>query len=75
MFFLDIESFTHLMFRLNENTLTRLLNEYLNKMVRLAHCYSETVDKFMGDGAMILYGQSTDNRKDAIAYVQMTIAI
>jgi adenylate cyclase len=63
------------MLGLNENTLTRLLNEYLNKMACLAHCYGETEDKFMGHGAMIQYGQSTDIRKDAIACVQMTIVM
>ena len=74
-FFSAIEAFTHLMVGLSENTLIRLLNEYLNKMACLAHRYGGTVDKFIGEGVMILYGQSTDIRKDAIACVQMTIAI
>ncbi|HAK53168.1 MAG TPA: hypothetical protein DCM54_14885 [Gammaproteobacteria bacterium] len=75
VFFSDIEGFTHSMDHLNENAVTRLLNEYLNEMARLAHRFGGTVDKFIGDGVMILYGHSPDIRRDAIACVRMALAM
>ena len=75
VFFSDIEGFTCLMDQLNENTITRLLNEYLNEMSQIAHRYGGTVDKYMGDGVMVLFGQSMDVSRDAVNCVKMALAM
>jgi len=75
VFFSDIEGFTRLMDQLNENTITRLLNEYLNEMSQIAHRYGGTVDKYMGDGVMVLFGQSMDVSRDAVSCVKMALAM
>lgn len=75
VFFSDIEGFTNLMDQLNENTITRLLNEYLNEMSQIAYRHGGTVDKFMGDGVMMLFGQSMDVSRDALNCVKMALAM
>ena len=75
VFFSDIEGVTRLMGQLNENTITRLRNEYLNEMSKIARRYGGTVDKYMGDGVMVLFGQSKDVSRDAISCVKMALAM
>ena len=75
VFFSDIEGFTYLMDHLNEDTITRMLNEYLDEMAQIAHRFGGTVDKFMGDGVMIFFGdqQSRGHREDALCCISMAI--
>ncbi len=75
VFFSDIEGFTALMDNLEEETVTRILNEYLNSMAEIAIEHGGTIDKFMGDGIMVFFGDpSTRGRKgDAIACIRMAL--
>ena len=75
--FADIEGFTALMDRLAEETVTRLLNDYLNAMAGVALEFGGTIDKFMGDGIMIFFGDPTSRgrRGDALACVEMALAM
>jgi class 3 adenylate cyclase len=77
VFFSDIEGFTSMMDNLPEATMTRILNDYLNEMAEVAIAYGGTVDKFIGDGVMILFGapESRGAVQDAICCVQMAIAM
>ncbi|MBD3646642.1 MAG: hypothetical protein HUJ31_04120 [Pseudomonadales bacterium] len=77
VFFSDIEGFTRLMDRLDEGTVTRLLNEYLTDMAAIALRHGGTVDKFMGDGVMVFFGDpvSKGPREDAVACVRMALAM
>jgi adenylate cyclase len=77
VFFSDIEGFTSMMDNLPEATMTRNLNDYLNEMAEVAISYGGTVDKFIGDGVMVLFGapESKGAVKDAICCVQMAIAM
>lgn len=75
VFFSDIEGFTELMDNLPETLMTRILNEYLNEMAEVAISYGGTVDKFIGDGVMVLFGapDSRGHAQDAIACVRMAV--
>ncbi len=75
VFFSDIEGFTGLMDKFPEMLMTQLLNEYLDVMTDIAIAYGGTVDKFIGDGVMILFGApiSNDAMADANNCVRMAI--
>ena len=77
VFFSDIEGFTALMDNLEEETVTRILNEYLNAMAEIAIEHGGTIDKFMGDGIMVFFGDpSTSGRSgDAIACIKMALVM
>lgn len=75
--FVDIEGFTALMDSLAEETVTRLLNDYLNAMAVVALEFGGTIDKYMGDGIMIFFGDPTSRgrQSDALACVEMALAM
>ena len=79
VFFSDIVGFTELTEALEAETLTELLNSYLSEMSKIANHYNGTVDKFMGDAIMVLFGddKSTSQgvKKDAIHCVSMAITM
>ena len=75
--FADIEGFTALMDSLPEELVTRILNDYLTCMAGVALDFGGTIDKFMGDGIMIFFGDplSSGRQKDALACVEMALAM
>lgn len=75
IFFSDIEGFTRLMDTQEEDSVTKILNEYLNAMAKIANSFGGTIDKFMGDGIMIFFGdpQSKGAKVDALQCVYMAI--
>ena len=79
VFFSDIVGFTELSEELEAETLTALLNSYLSEMSKVANDYNGTVDKFMGDAIMVLFGDDKSSskgvKKDAIQCAAMAIAM
>jgi adenylate cyclase len=75
VFFSDIEGFTWLMDSHEEETVTKILNEYLNAMAKIALTFGGTIDKFMGDGMMIFFGDphSKGAKNDALQCLYMAI--
>ena len=75
VFFSDIEGFTQLMDTLEEEMITQMLNEYLNSMAEIAIKHGGTIDKFMGDGIMIFFGdpETKGGRQDALACCRMAL--
>jgi len=75
VFFSDIRGFSNISEDLPLDTLTRILNTYLDEMSRIALRYGGTIDKFIGDAIMIFFGDpvSKGSRDDAYNCVAMAI--
>ena len=54
--FSDIRGFTGMSETLSPENVTNLLTRYFDRMVACVHRYDGTMDKFMGDGMMVLFG-------------------
>ncbi|MFB2539449.1 MULTISPECIES: adenylate/guanylate cyclase domain-containing protein [unclassified Acinetobacter] len=77
VFFSDIEGFTDLSEKLIPDDLAFLLNDYLKHMTEIAKHYGATVDKFMGDGLLLFFGDPNSRgvKADAIACIDMAVAM
>ncbi|MBK8187367.1 MAG: adenylate/guanylate cyclase domain-containing protein [Cellvibrio sp.] len=77
IFFSDIKDFSQLAEEMEAETLTELLNKYLTEMSKIVGHYGGTIDKFMGDGMMVLFGDAGSRgvKEDATACVAMAIAM
>ncbi len=54
--FADVKGFTSLSERLSPREVQDLLNEYLHEMTDVIFKYNGTVDKYIGDGIMAIFG-------------------
>ena len=77
VFFSDIQGFTDLTDRLEAEPVSELLNSYLSDMAVIADEYGGTIDKFIGDGIMIFFGDpdTAGRKEDALACVRMALAM
>ena len=77
VFFSDIKDFSQLTEELEAETFTQLLNSYLSEMSRIAGQYGGTIDKFIGDAVMVVFGddQSKGPKSDALRCVAMALAM
>jgi adenylate cyclase len=77
VFFSDIKDFSQLSEEIEAEALTELLNHYLTEMSKIVVHYGGTIDKFMGDGIMVLFGDSGSKgvKDDATRCVAMAIAM
>ena len=75
IFFSDIVGFTSMSDELESEELTSLLNFYLNEMSKIALKFGGTIDKFMGDGIMIFFGdpESLGIEEDAKKCLEMAL--
>ena len=67
--FSDVRDFTTLSENMPPDVVTSVLHRYFDKMVKAVHRYDGTVDKFIGDGMMVLFGaprKSVDPCSDAV---------
>ena len=67
--FSDVRDFTTLSEHLSPERVTSLLQRYFDRMVKPVHRFDGTVDKFIGDGMMVLFGaprKSADPCGDAV---------
>lgn len=77
VFFSDIVGFTTTADRLESEELSYLLNHYLTDMSDIALSFGATIDKYMGDGVMIFFGdpETKGVKEDALSCVKMAIAM
>src|SRR5213075_2813762 len=54
--FSDVRDFTTLSENMPPVVVTTVLQRYFDRMVKAVHRYDGTVDKFIGDGMMVLFG-------------------
>jgi adenylate cyclase len=75
VFFSDIQGFSELTDRMEAEELCSLLNNYLDEMSEIALRYGGTIDKFIGDGIMIFFGdpETKGEKEDALACVLMAL--
>ncbi|HEX4331142.1 MAG TPA: adenylate/guanylate cyclase domain-containing protein [Usitatibacter sp.] len=67
--FSDVRDFTTLSENMPPHVVTTVLQRYFDRMVHAVHRYDGTVDKFIGDGMMVLFGaprRSKDPCGDAV---------
>ncbi len=77
VFFSDIKDFTESTVRWQPEEITRLLNGYFSEMSRIAADFGGTLDKFIGDGMVIFFGDphSRGVKEDALQCIKMALAM
>ena len=75
LFFSDLVGFSELAEEMEPQDLNLVLNDYLSEMSRIAAQYGGQVNKFMGDGIMIVFGDPVTKgpKQDAIDCVDMAL--
>ena len=73
--FADIRSFTFLSEQLSENQLLELLNAYFARVNGCIEKYHGTIDKFIGDAIMAIFGAPFDDAKHATHAIQAAQAM
>jgi adenylate cyclase len=69
----DIRGFTRMSEGAAPEQMIEMLNEYFEHMVETIFKYEGTLDKFMGDGIMALWGAPAHHPDDAIRAVQSSL--
>ncbi|AKT36813.1 adenylate/guanylate cyclase domain-containing protein [Chondromyces crocatus] len=69
----DIRGFTQMSENTSPEELVEMLNEYFEEMVDTIFKYEGTLDKFMGDGIMALWGAPVQHPDDALRSVQCAL--
>jgi adenylate cyclase len=73
--FSDIRGFTSLSERMSPDEIATLLTDYFTEMVEIVFLYGGTLDKFMGDALMALWGAPIARPDDADRAARAAIAM
>lgn len=71
--FSDIRSFTTLSEKLTAGEVVTLLNDYLSRMTDIIFSNNGTIDKFIGDAIMTLFGAPLKNDDDAYRAIRTAL--
>ncbi|MFZ9736771.1 MAG: CHASE2 domain-containing protein [Prochlorotrichaceae cyanobacterium] len=71
----DLRGFTALSERLPPEEVIKILNFYLSAMADVITDYRGTIDEFMGDGILVLFGAPTASEDDADRAIACAIAM
>jgi adenylate cyclase len=74
LLFADMVGFTDLSDTLEPEELSEVLNEYLREMTAVAVSHSGTLDNYIGDGLMVLFGAPTWNEESVQAWAAIQAA-
>jgi len=73
--FADIRNFTSLSETLPPEKIVEILNEYFTRVTDVIFDYGGTLDKYLGDGVMAVFGAPLSKGNDAASAVRSAIAI
>ncbi len=73
--FIDIRGFTALSSKTNAADILQLLNEYYEVVVEVVFRHEGTVDKFIGDGMMVIWGAPVSHLDDPHRAVRAALEI
>lgn len=73
--FVDIVGFTDLTGRLDPKLLAELLNEYLREVTAVSITHNGTVDKFIGDAVMVLFGAPQEQEEQEQAWAAINAGL
>ncbi|MDA8138955.1 MAG: adenylate/guanylate cyclase domain-containing protein [Desulfobacteraceae bacterium] len=68
--FVDIRGFTAISNQVEATQLLSMLNSYFELLVEIVFRYEGTVDKFMGDGMMVIWGAPVSHDDDPVRAVR-----
>ncbi len=71
--FLDIRNFTRLSEQLEPEAVVDLLNSFFEEMVAIVFKYDGTLDKYLGDGMMVIFGAPADRPDNARRAVECAL--
>ncbi|HBC74619.1 MAG TPA: hypothetical protein DC017_07180, partial [Candidatus Wallbacteria bacterium] len=71
--FADIRGFTAMSENMDPKEISQLLNEYFNKMTAIIFKNKGTIDKFIGDAIMVLFGAPIDIEDAPLAAVRTAL--
>ena len=75
MLFCDIRGFTALTEKMPPHEVIELLNEHMTALTDVAYAHGGTVDKFVGDLIMVLFGAPEGSREDTLSAVRCAQAM
>ena len=73
--FADIRGFTRLSEHANPEKVVQLLNKYFSAMTDIIFAHGGTLDKYLGDGMMALFGAPTATPQDATNALNAAVAM
>src|SRR3989442_5938211 len=73
--FADIRGFTRISEHAAPEKIVQLLNRYFSAMTDIIFAHGGTLDKYLGDGLIALFGAPTDTHKDAANAMAAALAI
>ncbi|MEZ4527189.1 MAG: adenylate/guanylate cyclase domain-containing protein [Desulfobacterales bacterium] len=73
--FADIRGFTTMSETTHASEILRMLNEYFELMVDIIFRYEGTVDKFIGDAIMVIWGAPVRHEDDPVRSVRAALAM
>ncbi|MDP3275943.1 MAG: adenylate/guanylate cyclase domain-containing protein [Deltaproteobacteria bacterium] len=73
MFFSDIRGFTSMSEGMEAQDIVGMLNDYFERMVEIIFKYEGTLDKFVGDEIMALWGAPVSSADDPVRCVQASL--
>ncbi|NEP13822.1 MAG: AAA family ATPase [Symploca sp. SIO2C1] len=71
----DLRGFTATSERLSPEEVVKILNIYLESMAEVITQYQGTIDEFMGDGILVLFGAPNAREDDAVRAVACALAM